>query len=406
MYAVETDPLPWALEFIVCQSLTTVLQLCAAVVTLHVTHLPVGSSTLIPHVARKYTVLLTTLCLLCYASYRLWDSDTHLIGSMMSGLSLAFIVPLQASAYLYDNSCAHKSKQQDPKQNNNNKRVILETLLHIAIPSATPSRRHPALPVRAHLVRGVAFIAFTVVYRLYVASVLFRDPLVLDWELSACALMFVFIGASGVLHMTAYGRSLLMATIPKFFSNNSSRNNSRNNNNKSSEADGDDGGEGAPAPFVGIPILAESQADFWARRWNLPVSHSLRSGVTRPLVHLCHWPVSLAVIAAFIVSGVSHEVILRFGNVHNSSGEWLLFFILAGIGTVLEKSVSVKLNVDASPIKRFVRRIMGIVYTVGLFHSLFVPITISSRLAHKAVDAYGAGEIVFSALYRYATGLA
>lgn len=403
MYVVETDPLPWVLEFILCQSLTIVLQLCAAVVTLHLTHMPVGSSALIPDGGRKYTVLLTTLCVLCYASYRLWDSDTHLIGSMMSGLSLAFIVPLQASAYLYENSCGQKSKQA-AKQNNNNKRVIFETLLHIAIPSATPSRHHPAMSIRAHLARGVAFIAVTVLYRFYVASVLFRDPLVLDWELSACALGFVFIGASGVLHMTACGRSLLMMTISKFFSNGSK---STNNGKKSSDVDGgrDEGG-GAPAPFAGIPILAESQADFWARRWNLPVSHSLRSGVTRPLVHLCHWPVPLAVMAAFVVSGVSHEVILRFGNVHNSSGEWLLFFILAGIGTILEKGISVKLNVDASPTKRLVRRIVGTVYTVGLFHALFVPITVSSRLAHKAVDAYGAGETVFNALYRYATGLA
>ncbi|KAL1814831.1 hypothetical protein ACET3Z_017405 [Daucus carota] len=90
------------------------------------------------------------------------------------------------------------------------------------------------------------------------------------------------------------------------------------------------------------PYLSTSLQDFWGKRWNLTVTTSLRDTVYKPVrkasevvlgKNLAPVP---AVMAAFLVSGLMHE--LLFYNVTRSYPTWEMtgFFVLHGICVVVE----------------------------------------------------------------------
>ncbi|XP_006648605.2 probable long-chain-alcohol O-fatty-acyltransferase 5 [Oryza brachyantha] len=87
-------------------------------------------------------------------------------------------------------------------------------------------------------------------------------------------------------------------------------------------------------PQVDRPYLASSLQDFWGRRWNLMVPAILRPSVYRPV--RARLGVAAGVLAAFLVSGLMHEVMFFYIMWRPPSGEVTAFFLLHGVCTAAE----------------------------------------------------------------------
>ncbi|XP_031490811.1 probable long-chain-alcohol O-fatty-acyltransferase 5 [Nymphaea colorata] len=101
-------------------------------------------------------------------------------------------------------------------------------------------------------------------------------------------------------------------------------------------------------PQVDQPYRATSLADFWGRRWNLAVPTILRPAVYCP----ARWAWSrlvgsstarlAAMLTAFLVSGLMHELMLYYLTLEPPTWEWAAFFVLQGFlasGELYFKSV-------------------------------------------------------------------
>ncbi|KAH9621972.1 hypothetical protein KSS87_014563 [Heliosperma pusillum] len=90
------------------------------------------------------------------------------------------------------------------------------------------------------------------------------------------------------------------------------------------------------------PYLATSLQDFWGRRWNLMVTHTLRHTVYNPTRVFSSkylgrkWSDALGTMAAFSVSGLMHELIFYYVTRVSPSWEVTWFFVLQGICVTLE----------------------------------------------------------------------
>ena len=88
-------------------------------------------------------------------------------------------------------------------------------------------------------------------------------------------------------------------------------------------------------PIMDNPIAARSVGEFWGRRWNLAFNELAVRFVFRPLIRRVG--VQRAGIAAFIASGVIHEMVISVP----AGGGWGLptaYFFLQGCGVALERS--------------------------------------------------------------------
>lgn len=95
-------------------------------------------------------------------------------------------------------------------------------------------------------------------------------------------------------------------------------------------------------PASNEPYLSTSLQDFWGKRWNLAVTTTLRDTIYKPVRRATGEVIGKdlapvpAVMAAFLVSGLMHE--LLFYNVTHVYPTWevTLFFVLHGICLVVE----------------------------------------------------------------------
>ncbi|XP_010240864.1 PREDICTED: probable long-chain-alcohol O-fatty-acyltransferase 5 [Nelumbo nucifera] len=93
------------------------------------------------------------------------------------------------------------------------------------------------------------------------------------------------------------------------------------------------------------PYLSTSLQDFWGRRWNLMVTSILRPTVYDPMRSLSErvfgrkWASLPAVLAAFLVSALMHELIYYYATRAAPTGEVTCFFLLHGVCTALETVV-------------------------------------------------------------------
>ena len=88
-------------------------------------------------------------------------------------------------------------------------------------------------------------------------------------------------------------------------------------------------------PIMDNPIAAKSAGEFWGRRWNLAFNELAVRFVFRPLTRRIG--VQRAGIAAFVASGVIHELVISLP----ACGGWGLptaYFFLQGCGVALERS--------------------------------------------------------------------
>ncbi|KAK8648624.1 hypothetical protein V6N13_129373 [Hibiscus sabdariffa] len=93
------------------------------------------------------------------------------------------------------------------------------------------------------------------------------------------------------------------------------------------------------------PYLSTSLQDFWGRRWNLTVTYLLRHTVYKPVrsffndVLGCGWGPLPAVLAAFLVSGLMHELLFYYITPVGPSWEMTGFFVLHGACVAVEIGV-------------------------------------------------------------------
>ncbi|KAG6637696.1 hypothetical protein I3843_11G191200 [Carya illinoinensis] len=91
------------------------------------------------------------------------------------------------------------------------------------------------------------------------------------------------------------------------------------------------------------PYLSTSLQDFWGRRWNLVVSNILRHTVYKPVRSVSEtvfgpqkWAPLPAVAAAFLISGLMHELLFFYVTRVAPTWEVTMFFVLHGACLVLE----------------------------------------------------------------------
>ncbi|KAJ3706231.1 hypothetical protein LUZ61_009936 [Rhynchospora tenuis] len=90
-------------------------------------------------------------------------------------------------------------------------------------------------------------------------------------------------------------------------------------------------------PQFNDPFLATSLRDFWSRRWNIMLSQTLRQLVYDPVAPRLGPAIGL--ITSFLVSGLMHEVIFYYLASTRPTGEVMSFFLLQGLGIIVEHIV-------------------------------------------------------------------
>ncbi|XP_020259446.1 probable long-chain-alcohol O-fatty-acyltransferase 4 [Asparagus officinalis] len=90
----------------------------------------------------------------------------------------------------------------------------------------------------------------------------------------------------------------------------------------------------ATEPQFKNPFGSDSLQDFWGRRWNLMVTSILRPSVYYPVRSRLGTDAGL--MAAFLVSGLMHEIMFYYMTVERPSGEVSLFFVAQGLFTLAE----------------------------------------------------------------------
>jgi alginate O-acetyltransferase complex protein AlgI len=124
-------------------------------------------------------------------------------------------------------------------------------------------------------------------------------------------------------------------------------------------------------PIMRMPLAARSLGEFWARRWNIAFAEMTALAVARPLGP---WlGKNAAVIAAFTVSGVLHELAISV-PVRAGFGWPILYFALQGSLVLVER----RLERIGWPIDR--AGSLARVWTIGwllvplpmLFHPYFI----------------------------------
>lgn len=143
-------------------------------------------------------------------------------------------------------------------------------------------------------------------------------------------------------------------------------------------------------PQFDRPYLASSLCDFWGRRWNLMVPAVLRPSVYRPVRARLGTPAG--VLAAFLVSGLMHEVMFYYITLEAGTGEVTAFFALHGACMVAERWWARQSSLWRPP--RAVATVLTLAFVTGTGSWLFFAPVIRRGL-DKAIVAECEGMVVF-----------
>ncbi|KAL5221093.1 hypothetical protein ABZP36_025806 [Zizania latifolia] len=83
------------------------------------------------------------------------------------------------------------------------------------------------------------------------------------------------------------------------------------------------------------PLAVASLNDFWGRQWNLMAVDLLRTSAYEPV--RARWGRQAGVLAAFLMSGLLHELLYWYLTQQRPKGEMVLFFMLHGVSQIAER---------------------------------------------------------------------
>ncbi|XP_073316835.1 probable long-chain-alcohol O-fatty-acyltransferase 5 [Primulina huaijiensis] len=132
-------------------------------------------------------------------------------------------------------------------------------------------------------------------------------------------------------------------------------------------------------PASDEPYLATSLQEFWGRRWNITVSSLLRQVIYKPVRSAAaevlgrDWAALPAVLAAFLVSGLMHELLFWYITRARPSWETTAFFVLQGVGVVAEFGLKETLDRKKWRLPWLVRSVLTMGFVVGTSFWLFFP---------------------------------
>lgn len=153
-------------------------------------------------------------------------------------------------------------------------------------------------------------------------------------------------------------------------------------------------------PHFDAPFLASSYGDLWGRRWNLVAGHALRFLVFDAVVDGSLVPPrtppprasrarrAAAVTAAFVVSGLIHELILLYihPGVSPYAGFWFLYFTSQAGFLVVESAVArAWTGAGLPPPPRVVANASVVGGGLAIAHALFLPPATHTDLAARVL---------------------
>ncbi|XP_048141265.1 acyl-CoA--sterol O-acyltransferase 1-like [Rhodamnia argentea] len=143
------------------------------------------------------------------------------------------------------------------------------------------------------------------------------------------------------------------------------------------------------------PYLSSSLQDFWGKRWNLMVTNILRSTVYKP-VHSAasavvgpKWAALPAVMAAFLVSGLMHELIFFYMGCVKPTWEVTWFFVFHGACLVVEVVVKRKYGAKWR-LPRALAGPMIVTFVMVTASWLFLPPLLRDGVDKKGLEEYAA----------------
>ncbi|KAJ4725192.1 acyl-CoA--sterol O-acyltransferase 1-like [Melia azedarach] len=138
------------------------------------------------------------------------------------------------------------------------------------------------------------------------------------------------------------------------------------------------------------PYLATSLQDFWGRRWNLMVTGILRSIVYNPIRRIStraigyKWAPLPAVFAAFVVSGLMHEIVYYYLTRAPPTWEMTSFFILHGVCLIVEVAAK-KLLSDRWRLHRAISSILLLGFMIMTSVWLFCPLLLKNGVSERMI---------------------
>ena len=87
-------------------------------------------------------------------------------------------------------------------------------------------------------------------------------------------------------------------------------------------------------PIMGNPICVTSLGQFWGGTWNRAFTDAVHPLIVRPLARRVG--INTALILAFLVSGLAHELVISV-PAHAGYGGPLLYFLIQGVALIVER---------------------------------------------------------------------
>ncbi len=86
------------------------------------------------------------------------------------------------------------------------------------------------------------------------------------------------------------------------------------------------------------PAKAKSLKEFWGKRWNMAFSEMTALIIYKPMIG--QFGKTIAILAAFLVSGILHEIAISF-PAQSGYGLPLFFFVIHAIGMTMERELAI-----------------------------------------------------------------
>ncbi|KAL8033481.1 hypothetical protein ABFX02_13G161700 [Erythranthe guttata] len=161
-------------------------------------------------------------------------------------------------------------------------------------------------------------------------------------------------------------------------------------------------------PASDEPYLSSSLREFWGRRWNLTVSSILHQTVYRPVWSAAaavlggDWAALPAVLAAFVVSGLMHELFFWYITRVSPTWEMTMFFVVQGVCVVVEFGVKVALAGRKWRLPWFVSGPLTVGFVVATSFWLFFPPVMRNGADVRVIEEFRfVGELVKEKLMEY-----